>query len=279
VEHLTINSSAEVGVGLRAQHFKDVKNLSIEDTSPVAWFEVTTENILCSKGRGRKVVEDLRQNFPISLHGVSLSIATVENLNYDYLEKLKRLIHEVDPFMVSDHLCWTGTSKNNLHNLLPFPYTFENLEYLANKVSEVQDFLGREIALENLSAYLHFNENEIDESEFLKLLAKKSGCKILLDVNNIYVNSKNQNFNPKAYVDNIPKEAIAEIHLAGFTDMGDYLFDTHSCPVHSDVWQLYKYTLEQKGKIKTLIEWDEDIPKFFDLVEEASKAYSIMEKL
>lgn len=279
MESLKINSSPSVGVGLRAQHFNDVSMLSPKTFSKSSWFEVITENILDSHGRGRKVVEKLRADFPIALHGVSLSIASAENVQHNYLRKLKKLIGEIDPFIVSDHLCFTGSMENNLHNLLPFPYTYENLEFVSRKVQKVQEILGREMALENLSAYLQFNESEMSESEFLRLLSRKSGCKLLLDVNNVFVNSKNQNFNPREYIDNIEASSIEEIHLAGFTDMGTYLFDTHSCPVHDEVWELYKYTLLKKGKINTLIEWDEDIPSFETLLKEATKASTLMDEL
>ncbi len=211
---------------------------------------------------------------PISFHGVSLSIASHEDLNMDYLKKVKELEIAIEPFLISDHLCWTGLKKNNLHNLLPFPYTNETLDFLVPKIQKVQDFLKRPLMLENLSAYLSFSDSTLSESEFLCELHKRSGCHILLDLNNVYVNAHNQKFDANKWLAEIPAEAVKEIHLAGFTDMGEYYFDTHSCPVWDPVWKLYA---EHKDKFKdavTLVEWDEDIPSYDIVLNELKKARS-----
>ncbi len=269
---MKINSN-DIGVGLRSEHYTDLEN-SLETN--VNWFEALTENHLDSKGRPFEILERVRQQYPLSFHGVSLSIAGHEELRPDYLKRLKEFYDYFEPEIISDHLCWTGLNDSNFHNLLPFAFTKENLNFLSDRINYVQDFLNRQISLENLSAYFDYKKSEMTEWEFIANLLKKSGHKQLLDVNNIYVNSKNHKFDPKIYIDAIPTESISHIHLAGFTDMGEFLFDTHSNPVFDEVWDLYRYTISTKGAIPTLIEWDEDIPSFEILQNEALKAKEIL---
>lgn len=268
----------KVGVGLRHTHFPEILDrLERGEKFPIGWFEGISENFINSRGRPFEVLMKVREHFDISLHGVSLNLASHEDINWDYLKALRELYHIVRPALVSDHLCWTGVASSNLHNLLPFPYTKENLLLLVDKVCRIQDFLGRPLAFENLSAYFDLKESEMSEAEFLRELSFKTDCKILLDLNNIYVNSKNFDFNPYEYIDQIPMERVSEIHLAGHSDMGKFLFDTHSGPVCENVWQLYEFTIS-RGNIPTLVEWDEDIPPLSRVFEEALKAKSYWEE-
>jgi len=267
---------SQFGVGLRHQHFP---YLIDRPQTSVDWFEVISENFMTTRGYPSEVLENMRKDYPISLHGVCLSIGSYDELNLDYLTKLKDLIKRVDPFLVSDHLCFTGLEKNNLHNLLPLSYNDETLNYLVQRLDKVQNFLGRQISLENLSAYFSISDSTYTEWDFLRNLAEQSGCKILLDINNIYVNSENQKFDPYKYLDAIPSELVSEIHLAGFSDMGEFLFDTHSTFVHDNVWKLYQYKIKDAEAIPTLIEWDEDIPDFQVLEAEMLKAKNIWSKV
>jgi uncharacterized protein (UPF0276 family) len=260
------------GAGLRSVHFPE-----LEEKSPkvIKWFEALTENYLDTFGRPFKMLQMLRKDFPIALHGVSLSIGSAYGLNKEYLSKLKDLIGIVDPFIVSDHLCWTATASGNTHDLLPLPYTDETLQLLLDRLDEVQNFLKRPLVLENPSSYMTFHHNTFSEWDFLKILAERGGAKILLDINNVYVSAMNHGFDPYNYLDAIPSELVAQIHLAGFTDMGTYLFDTHSKPVFPKVWDLFRYYIRQAPKIPFMIEWDEDIPSLHGLEEELRKAVVI----
>lgn len=269
------NLSGKVGVGLRPTHYP---YLLERPETKVDFFEVITENYLNTHGRPLKVLSQIACDYPLSFHGVALSIASPDEIDFHYLERLRLLIHDFRPFLVSDHLCFTGANNTNTHNLLPFPFNKESLNRITKKIDQVQNYLDRIMTFENLSAYLTYNSSTMTEWEFVAEVSKRTGCKILLDVNNIYVNAKNQKFDPKKYVDAIPREAIAEIHLAGFSDLGTFLFDTHSAPVAQDVWNLFQYTIESKGsEIPVLIEWDENIPEFSVLENEALKARAIME--
>lgn len=245
----------------------------------IEWFEVITENFLHTKGYPWKVLTKMRQDYPISLHGVSLSVGSDREINKNYLLKLKSLIDAIDPMLVSDHICWTGAKKNNLHNLMPVSYDEETLNELVGKIQYIQDFLGRPMAFENLSAYFQLKSSTYTEWDFLNELAKRSGCKLLLDINNVYVNSQNQKFDPIEYLDAIDDDVVSEIHLAGHTDMGKFLFDTHSTEVCDEVWQLYHHKIKTTKNTPTLIEWDEDIPEFPILEKEALKAKKIFKEV
>lgn len=260
------------GVGLRTTHYPYLENLPQTNCD---WFEVISENYMNSRGRPWKMLELIRSRYPVAFHGVSLNIGLDAPVNMTYLKKLKEMVNAFCPFIISDHLCFTGLQNKNLHNLLPLPYTDEVISFVSQKLDQVQSVLGREIAIENLSAYFEYEHSPYKEWEFLNLVSKKSGCKILLDINNIYVNSKNHGFDPLEYLNSIPIEKIAEIHLAGFSDMGDFLFDTHSNPVHENVWGLYSHMIKKAPHVPTLIEWDEDIPAFERLEQEAQKAKKI----
>lgn len=266
-------SGAMVGVGLRSAHFPRLLEGPLK--TPVRWFEAITENYMDSFGRPLEVLKKIREDRPIALHGVSLSIGGVEGPRSGYLNKLKRLIEDVDPFLVTDHLCFTGAHSSNVHDLLPLPYTEEAIRVVSANVSKVQDYLGRPIALENVSSYLTYNESEMKEEDFVVEIAKRSGSKILLDVNNVYVSAANHGFSAEDYVDAIPAELIAQIHLGGYSDMGNFLFDTHSRAPTDPVWDLFRRVIRRKPEAPVLIEWDEAIPSWEALESEAVKAIGI----
>ena len=261
-----------VGVGLRSVHFP---HLLGRPRVAVKWFEALTENYMDSEGRPLEVLIKIREDFPIALHGVSLSIGGVEGPRPGYLEKLKALAARVSPFLITDHLCFTGAHASNTHDLLPLPYTEEAVATVARNVAIAQDVLGRQIALENVSSYLSYRESVMTEWEFLIAVARRSGCKILLDVNNAYVSAMNHGFAPEAYVDAVPMELVAQIHLGGYSDMGTFLFDTHSRAPTDPVWELYRRTIKRMPSTPVLVEWDEDVPDWSGLEAQAVKAAEI----
>lgn len=262
------------GVGLRTPHYAFIT----KEWPKVDWFEAITENYMDSGGKPISILEQIRSHYPVALHGVALSIGSVDPLNERYLQRLKTLVERIQPVIVSDHLCWSGAGGEQLHDLLPLPFTEESIAHVAARVSQVQDFLKRPILLENVSTYVTYQHSVVPEWEFLSEVARRSGCGILLDINNIYVNSKNHGFDPYLYLSNIPGEKIGQFHLAGHTDMGTYLFDTHSAPVIEEVWNLYRYALKQWGQISTLVEWDEKIPDWPELMEERDRAKVIYDQ-
>lgn len=242
------------------------------------WFEATTENYMDSGGRPFHILQQVREHYPVALHGVSLSIGSTDPLHPIYLEHLKALVDRIDPFIVSDHLCWSGVGGKNLHDLLPLPFTEEAIAHIARRVQQVQELLGRRILLENVSSYVTYKHSTLPEWEFLREVAVRSGCGILLDINNIYVNAYNHKFDAREYLRNIPARLIGQFHLAGHTNMGDFLFDTHSKAVIDPVWELYREALTQYGQVNTLVEWDEDIPEWEGLSKEAAHAREIYRK-
>jgi len=264
-----------VGIGLRTSHFNEW-----EDSPPqeINYLEALSENHMTSKGRPWAILEKLRENYQFSFHGVSLSIASHAGPRLDYLQVLKQFIDTFEPKVVSDHLCWTGLPHSNAHNLLPVPYNDESFLFLRDRVLEVQDFLKRPIALENLSAYVDFKTSTMSEWEFWKKLLSETDAMMMLDVNNVFVNAQNHGFDPKIYLDAIPQNKIAQVHLAGFTDAGKFLLDTHSKPVYPEVWILYRHLIQRVGAVPTIIEWDEDIPELSVVVAEAQKARAIIEE-
>jgi len=261
-----------LGVGLRNQHFAYLMSHDPE----VDWFEIISENFIDNYGYARRVLERLASLRPIVMHGVSLSIGSTDPLDWDYLKKLKALADFVHPAWVSDHLCWTGVAGVNTHDLLPMPLNEESLRHVAERVRQVQDFLERPLVLENPSSYLEFKESTITEWDFLSELARETGCGLLLDVNNVYVSGYNHGFDAEHYVRSITHDAVVQIHLAGPTDCGRYLVDTHDQPVPAPVWELYRLAQELTGGVSTLLEWDANIPEFPELVAELSKARSAL---
>lgn len=256
------------GVGLRAEHYEHV----LVEPPAVDWFEALTENYLDTGGRPLHVLEAVRRDRPVALHGVALSIGGTDPLDRAYLRRLRGLVERIAPAVVSDHLCWTGVAGRRLHDLLPLPCTDEVLRHVAGRVRRVQDALGRRIALENPSSYVAFRHSTMPEGQFLAALAEEADCGILLDVNNVHVSARNLGFDARAYVDAIPAARVAYLHLAGFTDLGTFLFDTHDAPVHEDVWALYRHACARLGARATLIEWDANLPGFARLRAEAERA-------
>lgn len=256
------------GVGLRAEHYNHI----LSEKPKVDWFEAITENFMDSGGRPIQILAEIRKHYPILLHGVSLSIGSADPLDEKYLSRLKALVDRIEPAAVSDHLCWSGVEGESLHDLLPLPLTEEAADYVAERVQKVQDYLGRRIMIENVSTYVTFKHSTMPEWEFLTEVARRAGCGILLDLNNIYVNSKNHGFDPEVYVRSVPGELVGQFHLAGHTDMGAFLFDTHKGSIVNPVWNLYEKALALYGQVSTLVEWDAEIPDFSRLMEEAGKA-------
>jgi len=259
------------GLGLRTKHYNEV----LDGKPRVDWFEVLSENYMDAGGQPRHILNQIAERFPVVMHGVSLSIASTAELDIAYLTRLKRLADEVGPKWISDHLCWTGVHGINLHDLLPFPYTREALDHIADRVCRVQDILGRRIALENVSTYVTFNESEMTEWEFISELAKRSDCWLLFDVNNVYVSAFNHGYDAKAFIDGIPAERVIQLHVAGHDHTGTHIIDTHDHQVCDDVWDLYRYTLERIGPVSTMIERDECIPPLQELVAELDIARNI----
>ncbi len=256
------------GVGLRREHFDRV----LSAPTRVDWFEVISENFMVKGGRPLHVLERVRRDYPLVLHGVSLSIGSTDPLDRDYLDGLRELAERIDPAWVSDHLCWTCIGGHNTHDLLPLPYTEEALEHVVSRLSAVQEHLGRRIALENASTYLAFAGSAMPEWEFLAEVAHRADCGILLDVNNVYVSAVNHGFDPEKYLAAVPAERVWEIHLAGHTDCGSHLLDTHSTRVCDEVWELYRFACRRIGAVASLVEWDEEIPDWDTLETESLRA-------
>jgi uncharacterized protein (UPF0276 family) len=268
-----------VGVGLRTVHYPDVLERGRAGDLGVDWFELLSENYMVSGGRPLRIVSEVREWAPIALHGVSMNIGSTDPLETDYLDALARLERLARPRWISDHLCWTGVEGRNLHDLLPLPYTDEAARHVAARVRRVQDRLGRRIALENVSSYMSYVPDGMSEWEFLLAIAEEADCGILFDVNNVFVSAHNHGFDPNRYIDAIPAGRVFQIHLAGHSISGDMLIDTHDHPVPEGVWQLYERAIARLGPISTLIEWDDDIPTYDRLIEEAGRARSVVERL
>jgi uncharacterized protein (UPF0276 family) len=256
------------GVGLRTQHYSEI----LTALPRVDWFEVISENFMVAGGRPLHILEAVRARYPIVLHGVSLSIGSIDPLRLDYLKQLKDLARRVEPAWISDHLCWTGVGGHNLHDLLPLPYTEEAVGHVAARVRQVQDILGRRILLENVSTYLEYQHSTMPEWEFLTAVVERADCGILLDVNNIFVSAFNHGFSPMEYLNAVPADRVHQFHLAGHSDKGSFLHDTHDHPVADPVWELYAHAVRRFGRISTLIEWDDHIPPFSKLQAEAAHA-------
>lgn len=267
-----IKSDLGIGVGLRPTHYSQFLN---EIPKSVSWVEVISENFMpWSDGKFRKsfvTLDHIRQQIPVALHGVSLNIGSNDNIDMDYLKRLKLLIDQIQPMIVSDHLSWTGVNGLNMHDLLPIPYTKEALQKISDKVDLVQNFLGRKILLENPSSYLEFENSELSEWDFISELLKKADCDLLLDINNVYVSSVNHNFDPKVYLSNIPQNRLGQVHLAGHSNMDGYLIDTHDTPICEEVWDLYKWSTNHFGLINTMVERDGNIPEWTELEKEILK--------
>ena len=259
------------GIGLRPPHYPRV----VDGTARVDWFEVISENFMIPGGRPLHVLEKARALAPVVLHGVSMNLGGTDPLNERHLGELERLIRRFEPAWVSEHLCWGAFGRHYAHDLLPLPYTEEALVHVADRIRQVQDRLGRRILVENVSSYVTFRHSTMPEWTFLGAVADAADCGILLDVNNIYVSAVNHGFSPDDYLAGLPPERIGQIHLAGHSDAGTHLVDTHDHPVPSPVWTLYRDAVRRFGPVSTLVEWDDHIPAFEELVAEAEHARTV----
>jgi uncharacterized protein (UPF0276 family) len=245
----------------------------------VSWLEVLTENYLVPGGKPLHYLARLREHYPMVMHGVSLSIASQDALNTDYLHEVRVLADQLEARWISDHLCWTGVDGTNLHDLLPVPFTGEALRHIARRIGQTQDVLGRRILIENVSSYLSYCESEMSEWEFLSALAREADCLLLLDVNNVYVSSVNHGFNPLEYLAGMPVERVQQFHLAGHSKVGAHLIDTHDAPIIPEVWQLYAAAVRRFGSGSTMIERDDNIPVLSELLAELDQARSIAKQI
>lgn len=255
------------GLGLRREHYADF----LAGAAPVDFVEVISENFMVDGGRPLAVLEQVRTHYPVILHGVSLSVGSADGLRQDYLSRLRALADRIEPLWVSDHLCWTRTSAHNSHDLLPLPYTQEALSVVCDNIDRAQDALGRAMLLENPSSYLTFPEDEMAEWEFIAAMARRTGCALLLDVNNVYVSACNHGFDADAYIAALPHDRVRQVHLAGHTP-GEIVIDTHDRAVCDDVWALYARTMALLGPVATMIERDGDIPPLPELIAELDLA-------
>lgn len=259
------------GLGLRTSHFQYV----LDNIPQVDWFEIISENFMVAGGKPKYFMHAIRERYAMVMHGVSLSIGSTDPLNMNYLRQLKLLADEVEPEWLSDHLCWTGVNQFNSHDLLPLPYNEEALDHVVERIHTVQDYLQRPFLIENVSSYLTYNNSEVEEWEFLNSVAEQADCGILLDINNIYVSARNHGFRPEDYIDAIDPARVWQFHLAGHTDQGDYVIDTHDHDVCDPVWELYRYALQRFGPVSTMIERDANIPPFPQLQAELDIARRI----
>ncbi|MEM9548369.1 MAG: DUF692 domain-containing protein [Bacteroidota bacterium] len=262
-----------LGLGLRNQHFGHI----LENSPEVDWFEVISENFMDSHGRPRQILKQITERYPVVMHGVSMSIGSTDPLNYDYLRSLKVLANEINPVWVSDHLCWTGVLTINSHDLLPLPLNQESLAHVCNRIKLVQDYLERPLIIENPSTYASFKNSTMPEWEFLRLMTEETGCGLLLDVNNVYVSSYNNDFDPVEYINGIPHDSIVQMHLAGHQNCGNYIIDTHDREVTNPVWKLFQMTYQLAGHASILLEWDGNIPAFDVYHAELQKARKFMD--
>jgi uncharacterized protein (UPF0276 family) len=262
-----------VGLGLRSCHYQDILN-----TQPnIPWFEVVSDNYIHTQGQPLDYLEKIRQDYPVTFHGVGMSLGSTDPLNLDYLNSLKRLANQIEPTYISDHLAWISVNGHYLNELMPLPYTEATLKHLTQRIQQVQEILGQRILIENPATYLSFNQSTLTEWEFLQALLEQADCDLLLDVNNVYVGAMNCQFNPLEYLNHLPAKRVKQIHLAGYEEHPNYLLDTHGYPVHQPVWQLYQEALNRFGCVPTLIEWDTDIPQLDILRAEAKKAEALQQ--
>ncbi len=263
-----------VGLGLRSAHIDQI----LQQRPVVPWFEVLMDNHMAQGGFVPDQLAAVCEHYPISLHCVGMSLGGVDALNMDYLATLKWMIKQYQPVQVSDHLCFTQYGKHQFNDLLPIPFTMESFHLTSSRIKEVQDYLGIKILVENVSSYLQFEASEMNEAEFLSELVSETGCGILLDVNNAYVNEFNHGCSAKSFIDTLPIDSVGEVHLAGYEDKTDYLIDAHNNRVSDSVWALFEYYLQSAKGAPVLIEWDNDIPEFSVLLDEAEKAKRIINK-
>jgi len=260
------------GLGLRSEHYQAVLERRPEN---VDWFEIISENYMIDGGKPLYFLDAIRRDYPMVMHGVSMSLGSTDELNFDYLRQLKALIARVEPEWISDHLCWTGVDHRNMHDLLPLPYTEESVRHVAERISRVQDFLGRQMLIENLSSYVTYSDDAMPEWEFLAAIAELADCYLLLDVNNIYVSSFNHRYDPVDYLEGVPAERVWQHHLAGHSNDGNLIIDTHDQDVIDPVWALYEETARRFGPVSTMIERDGNIPELDSVLAELDQARRI----
>lgn len=278
VENLKPGKHAEaavkgIGLGLRPVHYSHW----LENETDGLWCEAISENYMFSDGRPIAVLEKIRESRSVALHGVSMSIGSNRKNRDLYLKSLERLVERIDPWIVTDHFCWTGSESHNAFDLLPIPFTSEAISAVVESIDIVQTYLRRRIYFENVSAYVGFRCSQLSEIEFINEVVARSGCGLLLDVNNVFVNAHNFGFDPYAYIDRVVPSTVGEIHLAGHSVVDNFLFDTHDGPVNDGVWDLYRYALAHVGQVPTLVEWDEAIPEFNVLNEQRIAAQKILD--
>jgi uncharacterized protein (UPF0276 family) len=256
------------GIGLRPVHYEAV----IDERPRVDWLEVISENFMVPGGNPRRVLRSARERYPVALHGVSMSLGSTDPLDNRYLADLAMLAREIEPAWISDHLCWSSFCGHTAHDLWPLPCTEEAIAHVAARIAQVQDRLGRQILVENVSTYLSFRHSTLPEWEFLVEVAERADCGILLDVNNVHVCAKNNGYDPCVFLDAIPRRRVGQVHLAGHADEGTHFLDTHDRPVCGAVWDLYRMVVRRMGPVSTLVEWDDDIPPLARVVEESHRA-------
>ena len=259
------------GLGLRSQHYTEI----LDGNPAIDWFEFISENYLVPGGQPLAMLDKIAARYPLVMHGVSLSIASTHPFDEDYLDGLKALAKRVEPKWVSDHLCWSGVHGINMHDLLPFPYTAEALDHVVARIHHVQERLGRALCLENVSTYVEFNTSEMTEWEFIAEMTRRTGCWLLFDVNNVYVSSFNHGYDARTFLEGIPADRVVQFHLAGHSEMGTHIIDTHDHPVTDEVWDLYEMALKRFGPVSTMIERDDNIPPVAELVAELDHARAI----
>ena len=259
------------GLGLRTDHYADI----LEHKPKIDWFEVLTENYLVPGGKPLYYLDKVKEQYPLVMHGVSMSIGSTDPLDLDYLQQVKTLAKRIDAKWISDHLCWTGVQHKNMHDLLPLPYTEEALNHISARIRQVQDILGRQLLIENVSSYLTYSQSSMSEWEFITELCNRSDCLLLLDINNIYVSAFNHQFKVEDFLNGVPVNRVQQFHLAGHTNNGDHIVDTHDHDVIDPVWELYRKALKRFGPVSTMIERDDHIPPLFDLMKELDIAKQI----
>jgi uncharacterized protein (UPF0276 family) len=256
------------GLGLRTAYYEQI----LAERPVIDWFEILSENYLVPGGKPLHYLDRVREHYPIVMHGVSLSIGSADPLDFDYLRQLKALADRIEPEWISDHLCWTGVGGHNFHDLMPLPYDLASVRHVAERVRRVQDYLGRQILLENVSSYLEYRQSEMPEWQFVTDVVEAADCQLLLDVNNVYVSSVNHGFDAWTYIESIPRERVQQIHLAGHRDHGNYIIDSHDAPVVDAVWRLYERAVQRFGPVATMIERDDNMPPFAELLAELDRA-------
>ncbi|MGD8583436.1 MAG: DUF692 domain-containing protein [Gammaproteobacteria bacterium] len=273
-EHSNSRPYLGYGLGLRKEHYETV----LAERPNVDWFEIISENYMVEGGKPLDYLSRIREHYPMVMHGVSMSIGSTEPLDFGYLKRLKALIQRVEPAWFSDHLCWTGVHGINLHDLMPLPYTEEAVQHLVDRVKQVQDYMGRQMLLENVSSYVSYSDSQMSEWEFLRAVSERADCLILLDINNIYVSAFNHNFDPYTYLTAMPKERVYQFHLAGHTQENNLIIDTHDHPIADPVFELYAAAVQHFGRVATMIERDDHIPPLPELLIELEQVRRIAEE-